>query len=424
MTMKKVVLILLGLLLAATAVFGGWRWYDSNVDRGGWDTEDEAIIYRDFHGDKVTGWQEIEGKRYYFGEDGILCSGWLVLDGSRYWLGFAGELQTGWQEVDGQRRYFGTNGAMVTGWQQIDGKRHCFDEHGTLVTGWVEQEDGRYYLDSDGSPVTGTVTVDGTNYNFRKDGTLITGWYEGGYYLADGTQAFGWQEIDGQTYCFGEDGTMITGWVEEGEYRYYLREDGTMAVGPNQINGDTYYFTPKGIHLWIVNPWIELREDYTVELAEVVAGYRIAAVCEEAFNRMMEDCKAAGLNPELISGYRTYWDQQALYMEKVAEYGVAAGSQIVAKPNTSEHQLGYAVDIVASGNYTLNKTQGDTRVQRWLMENCWDYGFILRYPEGSTDITGIIYEPWHYRYVGVEVAMDLKELGVTLEEYLGAVKPQ
>ena len=420
--MKKVLIVLLVLLLAAAGAFGGWLWYDSNVDRSGWDTENQARIYRDFYGDPVTGWQEIEGNRYYFGEDGILRSGWLEWNGERYFLGFTGEMQTGWQEIEGSRRYFGEEGALRTGWQEIDGKIHCFDENGILRTGWAEQEGNRYFLDENGSPVTGTVTVEGMDYCFREDGTLVTGWMDDRYYLPDGTLATGVQGIQGETYWFGEDGKRMTGWLEKGEYRYYFKEDGTMAVSPTEIEGKTYYFTPRGIHLWIVNPWIELHEDYEVELAEVVAGYRIAAVCEDAFNRMMEDCKNAGNNPELISGYRTYWDQQALYMEKVAEYGVAAGSQIVARPNTSEHQLGYAVDIIASGNYTLNKTQGDTRVQKWLMEHCWDYGFILRYPEGTTDITGIIYEPWHYRYVGLEVALELKELGITLEEYLGAVR--
>lgn len=419
--MKKVIVILAALLLAAAAGFGGWLWYDANVDRSGWDTENQAVVYRDFYGDKVTLWQDIDGQRYYFGEDGILRSGWLDWNGNRYWLGFTGELQTGWQEIENLRYFFADDGSMVTGWQEIGGNLHRFAGDGTLVTGWLELEGNRYYLDENGCPMTGTVTVEGIPYRFREDGTLVTGWLENCYYFADGTQAFGWQEIDGQTYCFGDDGRMLTGWLEEGEYRYYLKEDGTMAVGPCDIDGKTYYFTPAGIHLWLVNPWVELHEDYEVELEEVVAGYRIAAVCVDAFNRMMEDCKAAGLNPELLSGYRTYWDQQALYAEKVAEYGVAAGSQIVARPNTSEHQLGYAVDIVNSGMYTLNKTQGSTRVQQWLMEHCWDYGFILRYPEGTTDITGIIYEPWHYRYVGLEVALEMKELGITLEEYLGAV---
>ena len=94
----------------------------------------------------------------------------------------------------------------------------------------------------------------------------------------------------------------------------------------------------------------------------------------------------------------------------------------VAVPGTSEHQLGLAVDIIDSNYGYLDDYQASMPTQKWLMEHCWEYGFILRYPEGTTEITGIIYEPWHYRYVGVEVAMEMKQLGVTLEEYLGAVQ--
>ena len=93
-------------------------------------------------------------------------------------------------------------------------------------------------------------------------------------------------------------------------------------------------------------------------------------------------------------------------------------ARIVARPGTREHQLGYAVDITDSGYRKLNKDQEKTATQQWLMANCRDYGFIVRYPTGTTNITGIIYEPWHYRYVGVELAAELKESGITLEEYL------
>ena len=83
--MKKVLIIFLVLLLTAGAGFGGWLWYDNNVDRSGWDTENDAVIYRDFHGDKVTFWQEIEGSTYYFGEDGIRRGGWLDWNGNPRW---------------------------------------------------------------------------------------------------------------------------------------------------------------------------------------------------------------------------------------------------------------------------------------------------------------------------------------------------
>ena len=90
----------------------------------------------------------------------------------------------------------------------------------------------------------------------------------------------------------------------------------------------------------------------------------------------------------------------------------------VAVPGTSEHQLGLAVDIVDTQNQVLNRAQEDTAVQQWLMEHCWEYGFILRYPPDKEEKTGIIYEPWHYRYVGREYAQAIRQSGLCLEEFL------
>ena len=95
-----------------------------------------------------------------------------------------------------------------------------------------------------------------------------------------------------------------------------------------------------------------------------------------------------------------------------------AGEQ-VAIPGTSEHQLGLAVDIVDISYQLLDRSQEDTAVQKWLMEHSWEYGFILRYPDGKSEITGITYEPWHYRYVGRENAEQIYRRGFCLEEYLG-----
>lgn len=94
-----------------------------------------------------------------------------------------------------------------------------------------------------------------------------------------------------------------------------------------------------------------------------------------------------------------------------------AGRQ-VAVPGTSEHQLGLAVDIVDVSYQLLDTNQENTDVQKWLLENSWRYGFILRYPTDKTDVTGIVYEPWHYRYVSKEYAKEIYEKGVCLEQYL------
>ena len=94
-------------------------------------------------------------------------------------------------------------------------------------------------------------------------------------------------------------------------------------------------------------------------------------------------------------------------------------AKTVAIPGTSEHQLGLAVDIVDANMQDLTDEQENTETQKWLMANSWRYGFIHRYPNDKTDITGIIYEPWHYRYVGKAAAQDIFNRDITLEEYTG-----
>lgn len=150
----------------------------------------------------------------------------------------------------------------------------------------------------------------------------------------------------------------------------------------------------------------------------------------DALEKMLKDCRAEGLEPIICSAYRTQKLQEELFANKVAYYtnrgysyekAVELAKTSVAYPGTSEHQLGLAVDIVALDYQILDEGQLKTAEQQWLMKNCWKYGFILRYPTGKQNITGVIFEPWHYRYVGVEAAREITEKGITLEEYLELV---
>jgi D-alanyl-D-alanine carboxypeptidase len=142
---------------------------------------------------------------------------------------------------------------------------------------------------------------------------------------------------------------------------------------------------------------------------------------------MLNDCKAKGLSPLVCSAYRTISKQEELFQAKIDELmktGISydeaytAAATVVAIPGTSEHNLGLAVDICAESYQLLDDNQADTAEQQWLMEHCAEYGFILRYPQGKEDITGIIWEPWHYRYVGVELAQEITSAELCLEEYL------
>ena len=186
--------------------------------------------------------------------------------------------------------------------------------------------------------------------------------------------------------------------------------------------------TEEDWRLLLVNPWNALPEDYAVELATLANGLQVDERIYDDLSAMLTDCRDAGLEPIVCSAYRTEAKQRQLYANKVARVrasGVpedqveAEAARWVAPPGTSEHQTGLALDIVAASYQVLDEKQEDTAEQQWLMENSWKYGFILRYPSEKSGITGIGYEPWHYRYVGRAAAAEIHRTGVCLEEYLG-----
>ncbi len=180
-------------------------------------------------------------------------------------------------------------------------------------------------------------------------------------------------------------------------------------------------------NLILVNPWNPVPSDYEINLISIGYGHSVDARCYPDLQNMLADCRSVGLYPLVCSSYRTMEMQKELFKERVEEltaqgYSKKAAKKkaatSVAKPGTSEHQLGLAVDIVDQNHQLLDSSQEQTLVQQWLMQNSWKYGFILRYPNGTSDLTGIIYEPWHYRYVGKKAAKEIYDQGVCLEEYL------
>lgn len=137
----------------------------------------------------------------------------------------------------------------------------------------------------------------------------------------------------------------------------------------------------------------------------------------------LEELVAKALEDNIIfkgvSGYRSYQTQAAIFANNVRKNGEEEANKFSARPGESEHQTGLAMDISApSVNYTLSTKLGETPEGKWLAENAPRFGFIIRYPQDKTHITGYIYEPWHIRYVGQAVAMEISEKGLTLEEYL------
>lgn len=184
---------------------------------------------------------------------------------------------------------------------------------------------------------------------------------------------------------------------------------------------------PTDWRLMLVNPWNAIPQGYQPELVTVENGYQVDQRCANDLSAMLADCRAAGYRPAICSAYRTQEKQAALYDTLVRKRMAQGLSQTeaqkqaateVAVPGTSEHQLGLAVDIISNAHPELNSAWAETEEAKWLKAHCAEYGFILRYPPEKSEITGITWEPWHFRYVGEEAAVYIMENDLCLEEYL------
>jgi len=184
-------------------------------------------------------------------------------------------------------------------------------------------------------------------------------------------------------------------------------------------------------NLLLVNPWHAVPDDYESQLVNLPNGMKADARVYDALMEMLDACKADGLHAIVGSAYRSYDTQVTLYNNKInrlknqgydEETARREAGRVVAVPGTSEHQTGMAFDIVALSYQLLEEDQENTAEQKWLMEHCYEYGFILRFPKDKVDITGIIYEPWHYRYVGKEAALAIRDSGLCFEEWLGTAE--
>lgn len=204
-----------------------------------------------------------------------------------------------------------------------------------------------------------------------------------------------------------------------------MNEDGTYAhsgsAGKAKNNPNEAAW-----NLILVNKWNYIPDDYEVELTELSNGVSIDKRIYPALQDMFNAAQSDNIYPIAASGYRTAKEQQRLMNDKTAAYKAEGYSSKEAKakaqawvaiPGTSEHQLGISVDINADG---INSAGNE--VYEWLAENASKFGFICRYPFDKTEITGVINEPWHYRYVGVEAALEIQAQGVCLEEYLNKVE--
>ncbi|MDD4706476.1 MAG: M15 family metallopeptidase [Bacilli bacterium] len=201
----------------------------------------------------------------------------------------------------------------------------------------------------------------------------------------------------------------------------------TNIVAMVNVNRDRdYYEEPEKAsidnhELMLVNKYYYLGEDYEPEDITAISptyayeGNKINEEVLAAFKNLAEEAKISGYTILINSSYRDYNSQKEVWESRKALYGTRQADAFAARAGFSEHQTGYAIDV--ADFYDINDKFGETESFLWMKNNCYNYGFILRYPEDKEEITGYSYEPWHYRYVGIEVAKEIKNLNITFDEY-------
>ena len=214
-----------------------------------------------------------------------------------------------------------------------------------------------------------------------------------------------------------EDGTRVNE-IEESEKSadYEMEQQEELVIKPEDM-----------WCLILTNAEYPVPEDYAVTLRDVPGtDQKVDERIYEPLINMLEAMKAEGLSPVVCSGYRTLDKQEKLFNRKVSAYvkkgrskeeSYAWARQTLSIPGSGEHCLGLAVDFYTRSYHQLERAFEKTPEGKWLREHAQDYGFTLRYDEGKEEITGIEYEPWHFRYVGVDVARYLKEHNLSLEEF-------
>ena len=233
--------------------------------------------------------------------------------------------------------------------------------------------------------------------------------------------------------------TAKGGTVTSPQYKdRYIDEEGMLqfAAGDNYVQKKSATRTTPW-YLLLVNDWNPMDKGYDTKVTMKKVDRYAVNGNQKVDARMYDDLMAmlaAGkaYNIGVQSSYRPYSKQEQLYWNKVdSMWGTYSdpvvmqtkAGEVVKRPGFSEHNTGLAVDLYGSGDYSLTASFAKTNAYKWLMENCADYGFILRFPKGKESVTGVIYEAWHFRYVGdPEIAHKIMDSGLCLEEYLAQTK--
>ena len=234
-----------------------WQKEDGTIlTESGWQTLDGKKYFLEEGGRRAEGWKEIEKQRYYFvPETGQMKLGWSTIDGKKYYFEKDGHQTIGWRSLGGKKCYFvpGT-GQMKLGWSTIDGKKYYFEKEGHQTIGWRSLGGKKYYfVPKTGQMKVGWSTIDGKKYYFEKEGHQTIGWRSLGgkkYYFVPktGQMKLGLSTIDGKKYYFDKEGRQVYGWKSLGGKMYYfVPKTGQMKLGWSTIDGKKYYFEKSGI---------------------------------------------------------------------------------------------------------------------------------------------------------------------------------
>ena len=189
------------------------------------------------------------------------------------------------------------------------------------------------------------------------------------------------------------------------------------ALPEKNINGD----------IFLVNRQHVISEQYVPDSLRKTQVHGMSQSMREdaaaALEELFQAAQSEGIRLSTVSGYRSYSKQSLIYSRKVGRTGSEAeADKLVARPGTSEHQLGLAMDLATRNSSTLSEKFASTAEGQWVYANCQRFGFIVRYLKGYEDVTGYSYEPWHIRYVGRENAEAIAASGLPLETYLSGWK--
>lgn len=239
--------------------------------------------------------------------------------------------------------------------------------------------------------------------------------------------------IEGSEYDSTSHGLAIIDKYEADEILVSIQDrqtnSDTKQTSASPDSGEDYHFSADDWRLVLINKQHSIPEDYSFTFG-TINTLKGKMQCDERIiedlSDMLTAAKEEDVSLTICSPYRDLEYQKMLFNRKINRYlkkgmsyveAYRLSSQVVTVPGASEHQIGLALDIVCNSYKDLDEGFGDTDAGIWLAENSYKYGFILRYPKGKEQITGIDYEPWHFRYVGVEAATVMTREGMTLEEF-------